>query len=381
MKIIRGKKYITREDLEHRLFGIWQYKPGKLIKDLFVQATSGTTSGKPAIIAIRFILDKKLLAYYKDYYSRPLLLLLPNYCYSLLWAEVVLEHFKKARILTLNKRDMEHPLLYSILSEFEPEIIRSPIASILNYLIDNLPKDAFALVRKVKTIYMGGERPSSALLQKLRATFPESELKLHYGTVEIGIVGIHCSYLAKKYGDSAFRIFHPIKRLTIVEPDSEGVGEIAGFTPELPGYLTGDAGRLIKEKCRCGASETLFLYGRINYDLVNCVGAVFHISEVERVFLSLSDYVKDYYLEIKDVLAPGKTFGSVTISVVPTEKLRSMKNGEHFVCEFVRKHLQLTKTRYLGDLVRDGIFLPPKTVFVSSFPESGKKIRMRKVGA
>lgn len=380
MRTINGKNYTTREDLEKKIFGIEQYKLEKRsIKNLFLRFTSGTTRRMPVMLAVRIIFNKILLKFYD--FSRPLLLIFSKNDHNFQWLQTTLNSYPKSpRVLVLTRKDIEHPLIAAAIADFGPEVIRATV-SLSNFLVDKLyGKKISHFSERIKKIYMNGERPSEVFLEKMQEVFPKSESHLTYGMSEIGVIGIDCSYLTKKYPSDASRIFHPVQRVTVVERDQDDIGEIVVTTPELSNYLTGDAGRIIKERCGCGAEETLFHYGRVNYDIVNCAGAVFHRSEIDRVFSLLNDFVKDYYLEIKEVFGEGKTIGSVTIKIVPTAKLLAIKNSEDFVCDFVKKNLSLTKTRSLGDLIRDGIFLSPKVEFVSSFPLSDKKIRMKKVG-
>ena len=341
MKIINGKKYITKEDLQNKFFGISQYKPGeKKTKNLFIRAASGTTGKFPTIVLRRIVLNKKLINFLD--YSRPFLSIFNINAQRIVWTQTIFSHYKKAsRIMALNKKDVEHPLISSIVGNFEPEVIYSMV-SFLNFFTDKLcDKKVNIFYKKLKKIYISGETPSIKFLKKIKKVFPTSEIKLVYATAETNILGISCKYLIRKYKDNAIGTYHPPREVSIVNPNQAGVGLISAYTPELSNFLMGDAGKIIEEKCKCGERKTLFFHGRINYDIVNCVGATFHILEVDRVFSSLTDYVRDYCLEIREVFGKGKTLGSVTIKLVPTEKLQTMKNGENFICEFVRKHLQL----------------------------------------
>ncbi|MEK7567374.1 MAG: hypothetical protein AAB513_00425 [Patescibacteria group bacterium] len=380
MRTINNKKYTTKEDLQNKFFGIEEYKPGKTsVNGLFIKITSGTTRGIPSMVMVRVIVNKVLLNFL-DKYSKACLLLHAKNSGKFRSISYFLTLGTKApRVLSLDKKDIGHPLIGSMIDDFDPQMIDSTV-SVLNFLIDKLYiKKTLSFPKKINKLYIASEAPSKEFLIKLKKMFPKSELRSYYAISETAYIGISCKHLIKKYKDNTFGVYHPIRPTSIVEPDQIGVGEISVYTRELSNYLTGDAGKLIKEKCRCGESRTLFLYGRINYDIVNCVGAVFHIKEVERVFSNLNSYVKDYLLEIKEIFEEGKTYGSVTIKIIPTIKLEIMENGQDFISEFVKKHLQLTKTRHLGDLIRDGIFLPPRVVYVTSFPDSAKKIRMRKI--
>ncbi len=375
MRIIDGKKYTTKEDLQGKFWGIEKYKPGThSVNDFIILTTSGTTTKRPTMFLRRVRFNRLLSNFHK--LSKPTLVIAnPNYAKLAL-----VQNTKSTRSLFIDTHDMRHSLISSVIADFNPEIIYS-VVSTFKFFIDKIyAKSTKAFPTKIGKIYLVGERLSETFSNILKEKYPKSEVMVTYGVTETGAAAGSCKYLNKRNRDNEFCIYyHPLKPVSIVQPDQDTIGEISIHTQGIPNYLTGDLGKIIKEKCKCGASKTLLMYGRINYDIVTCVGAVFYISEVERVLSSLGDYVKDYSLEIREIFEKEKTLGSVTIHVVPTEKLLHMENGEYFVSEFVKKHLQLTKTRVLGDLVRDGIFLSPKTVFVSSFPESGKKVRMRKV--
>ncbi|OGI30346.1 MAG: hypothetical protein A3G09_02640 [Candidatus Moranbacteria bacterium RIFCSPLOWO2_12_FULL_48_12] len=379
MKTIDGTLYTERKDLQTKMFGIECYAPGeKTVENLFVRMTSGTTGGSPATALLRFILNKAALAFYE--YAKPLLVINARNSTGLLWAQIILNQYAKpTRILFLNKKDIEHPLISSVIADFQPRVIHS-VVHILNFFIDKLHgKKVSAFSKKITKIHISGEPPTQAFLKKLARIFPKGKIELRYAANELGTIAIDCPYLAKRYRGEAFQAYHPVNPVSIVASNQNGVGEIAVFSPTLDHYLTGDAGKIIKEKCRCGSTETLLLYGRMNYDIINCVGATFHIAEVERVFSLLRKYVADYYLEIREIFEEGKTLGSMTVKAVPTVKLQGMQDGEAFVSECIQKHLQLTKTRRLNDLIDAGIFLSPSILFVPSLLWPGKKIRMRKV--
>lgn len=379
MKIINGKKYSTKEDTQKRFLGIENYEPRKKsLERLFIRISSGTTGGTPSILALKFTFGKALLNFFE--YSKPLLVIVTKIGHQFIHVQTVLNCYAKpSRILVLSKKDIEHPLMSSVIADFGPQAIHS-LVSPLNLFIDKLyggKADMFS--EKIKKVYISGEMAPKELLNKSKKIFPKGEIGFFYGIGEIGITGVSCRYLMNKYKNAKFVTYHPTKSVSIFKPSQDNIGEISVYSPTLHNFLTGDEGEIIKEKCRCGATETLCVHGRINYDIVNCIGAVFHILEVERVFSSLYSYVNDYYLEIKEVHGEGKTLGSVVIKVVPTAKLRAMDCGEKFISEFVQGTLQLTKTRSLGDLVKAGIFLPPIITYVSSLSSSGKKVRMRKV--
>ena len=382
MKVVNGIPYRTKEDLGDAFIGLERYKPGDpSVKDLFIRITSGT-SGAPTLLAVSFKeVKKNIFVKSRRLFAEPLLVVLPRNLSSVQWVQLFFDPAAEAsRILFLSRRELEHPLLAKIVAEFQPRHVFSTV-SLLSFLLDKLVlRDELCGLAAVKRLFLTGETLSKTMKKKFETLVPEADIEMSYGISEAGGgVGAHCTKLLERYPELFGCIYHPLIPLTIVEPDENGIGEIALTTSELGPYLTGDAGRLVHEACACGSQETLFVAGRINYDIVHSVGATFHAALVEKVFASLREYVEDYYLEIREVQREGKTLGFVACTVVPTAKLRAMKNGIEYMCEFLEKNLQITKTQSLGDLVRAGIFMKPAITYAEILPKSAKKIRMRKV--
>ena len=383
MRTINGISYRTKEDLEDSCVGLEQYQPGQpSVKDLFIRVTSGTSGTQPTVLVVSFAeVKKNILAKGRRLFAEPLLVVLPRNLSSVQWVQLFFDPAaESSRILFLSRRELEHPLLAKIIDEFQPRHVFSTV-SLFDFLLDTLAtRNGLSGLAAVERLFITGETLSHTVKQKFEALVPEAAIEMSYGISEVGGgVGAYCATLYKRHPDSFGRAYHPLLPLSIVEPDENGVGEIALTTRELGPYLTGDAGRLVAEPCACGATETLFVEGRINYDIVHCVGATFHAALVEKIFASLREYVEDYYLEIREVQGEGKTLGFVACTVVPTAKLRAMKNGVEYVCEFLEKNLQITKTQSLGDLVRVDIFMKPFITYAEILPKSVKYIRMRKV--
>lgn len=381
MKTIKGRTYTTKEDLQGGLRGIEQYAPHVAGRPhLFFRMTSGTTRGTFTMFVSRFP-NKTQLRFYLDKFAQPLLILHPKHCTAMQWACLFFDtHAHKGRILVLDKKALAHPQIASILAEFEPTHVYG-FPAVLTGLIDSLSKAGKEIFGAIESTLLIGEKLRPAVVRTLQAALPHSEIFSAYATAEARIIGVPCQALMHRYPDSAFQVFHPVAEgdVHIVAPDGGGVGEIVVLTPELSHYLTGDAGKITDEVCSCGATQTLTVYGRIAFDVVHCVGATFHISEVERVLASPDSFVEDFYLEIREVEGGEKTRGFITAHIVPAEKLRTMNFPERYIRDYLESHLQVTKTRFVQDLVAEDIFMPTKVILVPSIAHPVKKIHMRKI--
>ncbi|PIP73325.1 MAG: hypothetical protein COW88_02300, partial [Candidatus Lloydbacteria bacterium CG22_combo_CG10-13_8_21_14_all_47_15] len=189
--------------------------------------------------------------------------------------------------------------------------------------------------------------------------------------------------IAEEFGENRFNTFHPFSttRIKIKNPDEEGYGEIIISTPQYKNLHTGDKGILLKKESTGYPHDTLIVQGRINFDVIGCVGAVFLIQEVERVFNTLQMYVSDFFIEISEIEERGKLYGKVSISVEPKTMLLEHADSESYIAEEFNKRTRVTKTRTLKQLIDESIFLPTTVRLVEKIPQNKnkKKIRMRKV--
>ncbi len=380
MKTIHKTHYLTKEDLQQGLHGIERYRAHTQGPPLFFRMTSGTSRGVMTMLVVGHP-DKKQYEHYENLFDGPLVIVHPKHCTVMQWIHHFVEHTEgESRIMFLDRKTRESHALSHIFETFGPRNIYG-FPALLDALLNQLTRAHVQLGAGIRKIHLTGERISKALLKKFESWAPQSSIAVVYATAEARVIATPCPHLEKRYPDLRFQIFHPVDStcIEIVTPDEHGMGEIAVSTPELPHYLTGDAGTLTEELCSCGARFTLCVHGRINFDVISCVGALFLLSEVELVFSLLGMYVSDYYVEVKEVYDTRKTYGTVTFYIVPTDALRALKDGDTFVLTYIARHLQVTKTRTLEDLIAADIFLHPEVAFVFSLPISGKKVRMKKI--
>jgi hypothetical protein len=377
MRTIDGIAYKTKADLKGVFAGLEQYRPGDAsVRNLFIRLTSGTSEGIPTMLVV----SSKKPEGPTPLFSKPFLFISGRNCLVLPQAQRFFDSNNPSDFLFLGQRDREHPGVASVLRQFAPQQVFSFVSLFHSFIEQLAHRGEIEALGSVEWIMLAGEMISERIHRAIMGYLPRSRIDMRYSFSETaGSACVSCEALSAKYPSAFGRVYHPTMPITILEPDENGVGEIGIRTPELGNYLTGDAGRLVRETCACGAKDTLFIHGRINFDIVHAVGATFQLPLVEKTFDLLRDYVTDYYLEIREVEQEGKMMGSVTVTVVPTQKLLSLPDGVAYISNTLGRNLQLTRTRTLGELIRGGIFLPAKIAYTLALPVTGKKVRMRKV--
>ena len=374
------KQYRTKKDLAEGIPGIEDYKPhDRTALPLFFRMTSGTTRGAFTLLALHFP-NAPQLRFYLRMFTQSLLLTHPKRCTAMQWAHLFFHTHAQSRILILDAVDLKDPDLPRLLTEFSPRHIYGFPALVLK-LLTVLTAHTSSFAHYITSILLIGERLTTTLRHRLERGFPQSTIECAYASAEARVIGVPCQALMKTHPARAEAVFHPapLADVHILERDSSGVGEIAVHTPEFGYYRTGDAGTLVEEMCACGAKSTLTVLGRLSNDIIHCLGATFHILEVERVFSQLRTYVEDFYLEIAEQSNEKSTQGVVHMVLIPTETLRRERLPERFVSNYISTNLQVTKTRTLGDLIDTKLFLPLRITFVTHIDHPGKRVPMRKI--
>ena len=375
-------KYLTKKDLNERIYGLEQYEPGKnTAKSLLLFTTSGTT-GVPTLIV-----GSDLQKAYKDtpwfHHFNARLFFNPRYIVGLrnILGSLHPDYQHVSRTLCLDKNDLKNPYLGDLLSEFGPTELSGPV-SYLTHIINTLnPLNPF--FKNITHIFLSGELASRYVLNTFKKTFRNAALLQTYASSEMGTIGVSCEYITKsvfKEKQVCSKVHpNPLLKVRILEPDGIGVGEIVVSRPSLQNYRTGDMGSLTKVSCACGKDQVLTIYGRYNYDIVHCAGATFLSSQLETVFESLKEYVTDYLVEVREEHNNIETMGFVSFTLVPTHKLNKLSNAHSFILREIASRLYVTKTQTLEGLVQKGLFSQPTITFVESFPMTNKKIHLRKV--
>ncbi|MCH7883544.1 hypothetical protein IIA95_03985 [Patescibacteria group bacterium] len=374
------KQHLANQGLNGKIQGMEQYLPGdESTKELILSTTSGTTTGKPTSLITKIVRKK-------DHWTQPRACLCatsPRYGQMLSQARVMFHPTSKLlRVLFISGEDLNNPGLGSIIAEFNPSEIRTS-PSYLNLFIKKLRSLAqIHIIKHLKHVYLSGERANAYLIQQIKNVMPQATLNFRYTLAEIGGVGMSCPYLIRTmYNTGAFNPIHinSAYHIDIINPNKNNIGEIVITTPHVSNYRTGDAGKLVKKPCPCGAKQTLLVYGRYHYDIVHSVGATILLSELERIFDTLKDYVEDYLVEVREIDNKIETVGKITFKIVATERLKALPSPSHFIVNTISRNLFITKTQTLANLIRSGTFLYPEVEFVKGFPASNKKIRLKKI--
>ena len=354
------------------------------IFNFLLRVTSGTTAKKPALL-LHYISEAEKTI---EDLERGIRLWQP-YHIGLRWA---------LPGILLNKKNAGKSQQFLIIDPFK---IDSKMANALidfkaqsiNGLPSNLSKFAAifssfsGFASSIKKIIFGGDFVSRAQFEIIRNFFPKINDDLivsDYIMTECGRIGTFCEYLKKKYG--GYQAYHPAVKngvMEIVNADSNGYGEIivSKIKPDKAAiirYRTGDVGKALREKCPCGNTFSLLLLGRADFDYIKCAGTLIIRKELERVLNNFHDDIKEWRADVRE-LSGVEPIGELSIKIKPSEKLSRNKNKIQDISLKISGGLFLTPSKTLSDLVADKKFMPLRMEIVDEFPDTQKKILLRKI--
>ncbi|MEX0652023.1 MAG: hypothetical protein WD509_00930 [Candidatus Paceibacterota bacterium] len=376
-------KYLTKKDINKRIFGLEQYIPGsESVKDLSIKVTSGTSGYGPTVIVEKSAVEERTPRYLALLQNRLLRIGSQNAnAYSSV--NLALRHSNVKMVLVPDAKDLEHPGIGKIIQMFEPTELYSAPPSYMILILQRLKLKKPFPFNKLKYVFVSGGMVTTSLKDKIHALLPNLlECINEYGSAEGGSIAFSCPYLNTAYEDSDIPTFHPIPTMNIhiINPDEHsGIGEVVLTTHELKNYRTGDAGKITTEECPCGLKQTLRLYGRIDYDIVSCAGAIFTLPEIDKIFSSLEETVRDYRIELKDVFDNLTLHGEITIRIVPTTHVDTPEQFKKEIVEKLARELYVTPTRTLEELVKDGIFFQPTVLLEDEIVHGRKEIHLKKI--
>ena len=376
-------RYTSKEDFQGSIIGLENYIPGDpSTKDLAIKASSGTSGIGPTVIVEKSPVQSKKEKYLKK--IKASIRLGGQRASALAGVNLLLRHAHINRTLAIDAKDLKHPAIAHVLAGFAPTELYAIPLSFLRTVMRTLKTSSVGWAfRRVRLIYFSGEWTSLREKEEIFKPFHKLEEYIdEYGSAEAGSYAYSCKELTKRYSKKGLLVFHPtpVMHSQLKDISAEGIGEVIVSTHELLNYRTGDAGKLITETCTCGSTQTLVLFGRIHSDYLNCAGATFALEKVERVFEALTDIVQEYQICVKEHDDGVTLRGEVHIYFVSTKEYESKSNAEDYVEQFVNRMLPVTPTRTLGELVKEGVFLPTITQVVKSIPKKGyKRVRLKKI--
>lgn len=290
-----------------------------------------------------------------------------------------LSHPDMQRFLFVDQSDIKRPQFARLFTEFAPTDIKSS-PSLLVQALESIAPFSYQMNKRyeVRTIYLAYELADRRRITLIANAFPKSVIRISYSSSETGPIGVSCSYLLRRvFGEDHVSPVHPNEDsvVEICEPDTGELGEIMVTTPERKRHRTGDMGKLLKEQCACGATETLLVHGRFNHDVIHTAGATIFSAEVERVLGPIS-LLADYLVEVEERDVAGRILPRLHCQAVLPENAPPELAGQiadALVGMFV------TKTRTLGQLVQEGLFLETVVRVVPELPFREKKVRLRRM--
>lgn len=247
--------------------------------------------------------------------------------------------------------------------------------TILYYFIPYLEKELD--LSKIKLIMIGGEFCSEQKFAYLKSKFKNAYFEMTYGGAETRGKGYRCDRLSKL----SPRFFHPYSAKYYFETiGSKGQDELVitsllkDGTP-LIRYKTGDAVKLITEKCECGQTQIMEVFGRLEYDAVKISGVVIYSKIISDALSPLSKYLAslDWKMHVYENVRKDKIQTLLKLQLIAKSVYKNNESIKLLLQKEVSANLYLSGKITLSDLVNKGAFLPLEIEFVDTFPPEYKR--------
>ena len=249
--------------------------------------------------------------------------------------------------------------------------------TILNFFIPYLKKE-YSL-KKIKYIVFGGEFSSEERDKYFKKTFKNAYIKYVYGGNESAARAYRCNFLDNKPPN----LYHPSNYYYFEVIGENGAGELI-MTHLYPNtafpllrYKTGDSVRITSEKCRCGSSTLMEVFGRLEQEVIKVGGAQIYASEVEKALEYVKKYLKttDFRLHVFEKKYQGKLLPKLKLQLIIKSNLGE-PNLEEEIRGIVSENLKISQKFNLSQLVEKEVFLPLEIEFVESFEFTSKQKRI-----
>jgi len=381
---LSSKEDFIKMGLKERIRDAFKINPPDVIFNLILRATSGTIGSTNPVLFLNPVINSSNVFDKMKEDSVRVLTMQRSYMMGLRSAllNIIKCMRKKAAFETL----IVNPGLGGIssaLKEYSADMIVGLPQSFAKLAAEFY--DRREIIKNVKKIKMNGDflnKDHASLITDFFSGVKDLDMGIDYAMTEFGKVGTWCKYLAKRYHGNAY---HPGRFFLaeIVDADPDGYGEII-VTKIIPRqlsllrYCTGDIGKGIFETCECGAGVTLFLIGRKNFDYIKCAGALVVRKEIERAISIAAEDIEEWRGEVREHVRGREIVGELVLKL----KFESGHGGYNEMVSIgdrISENLFLTPAETLKDLVDKKKFFPLKIELIKKFPDSPKKIMLRKI--
>ena len=368
--------FITKKDFERIKFTKRLEDAKLIVKDqpnrFILQSTSGTSKQTGPLLFLKNV-DCLVDGDYHNKGKRTLILYQGR---AISLRDVIA--LKKTQSLAVNPFTFDRRMIEAI-KDFKPDASVTFPAS-FGYLISSFPKLAKAF-SSISYVWLSGDFFSLKQRNYTRLMLKKARLDIDYITTEVDTIGICCKFLQAKYGMNAY---HPFKdRLVeLINVDELGFGEVVvtKISPLELSYIryrTGDIARAVYTSCNCGQSWVIFLEGRGGMDYIKSLGVLVTRAEIERVLKRFDKIVEEWRGEVREVEFRKTLLGELTLII---KLKRKLSNADlKMLQQTVSKGLLLTPKKTLTMLVKEHKFMPLTIKIVDQFPQSAKKVLLKKI--
>jgi hypothetical protein len=252
--------------------------------------------------------------------------------------------------------------------------------SCINHLASLYPSSK-SFFSKIKTLFFSGDFLSPKQQTYINKKLPRAEIDIDYIMTEVDTIGICCPYLKKSSGINAYHPFSD-RLVELINLDEYGRGDvvvskIAPLSLSYIRYKTGDVGRAVYKKCKCGNKWTILLEGRSNMDYIKSHGVLITRTGIENILSQFSRSVEEWRGEVREIEHKDRLLGELTLLIKPLQKLNP--GDIKTLAKTLSRKLFLTPKKTLEELILEDKFMPLKIKIVQTFPITAKRILLRKV--
>ncbi len=360
----------------------------KILKEnpfgVVLMSTSGTTTqGKPLLLVKSGRLDREGIGELLRINRRTLNLFQPRTLSLRVLCSFLGQNghdVKRNQILFVNPFRFKDEMAEAV-CQMNAAFIMSFPASV-TYLSSAFPK-AKKIFSISKKIWFGGDFLAQKQAVSIADLYPHLEINQDYMMGELDLVGSGCKFIRKRHG---LNIYHPSDNriIELVNIDKEGVGElvVSKLDPFEMGYIrykTGDLAKAVKETCLCGKGWMFSLVGRSNMDYIKTVGALVSRTEIEKALKNFDNLIEEWRGEVREVPYNGSFLGQLKLILKPYNSVNREKIDINRLESSISTNILLTPKKTLAVLVKENRFMPLKIELVDRFPQTVKKVLLRKV--
>lgn len=245
----------------------------------------------------------------------------------------------------------------------------------LEALIPHLKNEG--LIENIKYLRFGGEYCSRQRFEYFRKVFKHTYFDFGYNFTEARVTGYSCDFL----NSNPRNIFHPLSDYLYYETiDPEDRSELVvshlHTKTEFPliRYRTGDMVNIYREKCPCGRSTKMKVFGRLGMDIVKVGGNNVYRKQIDEAIYPFGKYLSSWRWRLLIQESKKKKFlPRLILELVPKKQTGENRKFRHTLERAISEKIYFLSGKTLSELVEGKIYSPLEVKFVALFEGATKQ--------